>query len=63
LIEIGLLVVENKILKIFSEFLLFCYHLPLGSPSIEYLYKKVQQVAVDLQLSIKVFGTDGLSFY
>jgi hypothetical protein len=29
LIEIGLLVLE-KILKIFSVFLLFCYYLPLG---------------------------------
>jgi hypothetical protein len=34
LIEFGLLVLEKKIFKIFSAFLLFCYYLPLekGDP-------------------------------
>jgi hypothetical protein len=34
LIEFGLLVLEKIFLKIFSVFLLFCYHLPLemGNP-------------------------------
>jgi hypothetical protein len=38
LVEIGLLVLEKKIFKNFSEFLLFCYYFPLGKSYGHHLY-------------------------
>jgi hypothetical protein len=47
LIEIGLLVLEKKILKIFSEFLLFCYYLLLGKGIVLHLFSSESPLPKD----------------
>jgi hypothetical protein len=47
LIEIGLLVLEKKILKNFQNFLLFRYHLPLGKGVVFHLYNSESPLPKD----------------
>ena len=47
LIEIGQLVLEKKILKIFCVFLLFRYYLPLGKGGVLHLYNSESSLPKD----------------
>jgi hypothetical protein len=59
LIEIGLLVLEKNIFKVFSKFSLFCYYLPLGKRVVLHLFNSEFPLAKDALCQFWFSGSGG----